>query len=416
MKVLVLGTGAREHAIVRMLSKDTTVTDIHAAPGNPGMAQLATVHPVNLADNAAIVALAQELNSDLVVVGPEAPLVAGAADALNAAGIDCFGPSAAAAQLEGSKSFAKEVMATAGVPTATAHTCTTLAQAEAALAEFGPTYVVKDDGLDAGKGVVVTDDLATALAHVTKCLAKPDGAVVIEEYLDGPEFSVFCFCDGTNVVALPPAQDYKRINDGDEGLNTGGMGAYSPLDWAPEDLVADTLKNVAVPVITEMKTRGTPFVGILYVGLALTKAGIKVIEFNARLGDPDGNIALSRMITGLGVVAKACVSGTLADLGPLKIDDRACVTVVLASEGYPVKPLTGRTITGDFSDHEDSFILHAGTKAGPDGSLTSAGGRVLGTVAFGADVAAARDLAYRRMRDIALENGHYRQDIAAQMP
>lgn len=413
MKILVLGTGAREHGLVRHFAQDPMVSQVLAAPGNPGMGTLAQVHDVDVKNNQDVVRLARQEDVDLVVVGPEAPLVAGVADELAAAGVRCFGPTRAAAMLEGSKTFAKEVMEAAGVPTAKAYTCTTTEEADKALAEFGATYVVKDDGLDAGKGVVVTDDLATAQAHVVKCLAKPSGAVVIEEYLDGPEFSVFCFSDGTSVRALPPAQDFKRIDDGDKGLNTGGMGAYSPLPWAKQDLAAETIATVATPVIDEMRRRGTPFVGILYCGLALTADGIKVIEFNARLGDPDGYVALSRLKTGLGAVAVACVDGTLAEMPEWDVDDRAAVTVVMSSEGYPVKPVTGRAIVGDLADAADSWVMHAGTSVDADGALVTSGGRVLGVMGFGASVAEARSTAYARLGSISFEGAHWRTDIAA---
>jgi phosphoribosylamine--glycine ligase len=287
VRILVIGTGAREHAIARALAADPGVTELHAAPGNPGIGRLATLHPVDMFDGGAVAALAARLGVDLVVVGPEAPLVAGIADAIRAAGIPCFGPSAAAAALEGSKAFAKDVMAAASVPTAMAHVCTTPDQVAEALDSFGAPYVVKDDGLAAGKGVVVTGDRAAALAHAAVCLAKPGGTVVIEEYLDGPEISLFCLSDGVAVVPLEPAQDFKRAFDADAGPNTGGMGAYSPLPWAPADLVEEVLDRVARPTIEEMYRRGAPFVGVLYCGLALTTRGLRVIEFNARFGDPE---------------------------------------------------------------------------------------------------------------------------------
>ena len=280
--MLVVGSGGREHALVLALRRDPAVADVHAAPGNPGTAQVATNHVVDVLDGAAVVGLARELGAGLVVIGPEAPLVAGVADAVRAAGIACFGPSAAAARLEGSKAFAKEVMAAAGVPTARAHVCSTAAEVTAALDDFGPPYVVKDDGLAAGKGVVVTDDRAAALAHAARCQR-----VVVEEYLDGPEVSLFAVTDGRTVRALQPAQDFKRVGDGDVGPNTGGMGAYTPLPWAPEDLVGEVTRTVLQPTVDELARRGTPFAGLLYAGLALTSRGVRVIEFNARFGDPE---------------------------------------------------------------------------------------------------------------------------------
>ena len=283
MKTLVIGTGGREHALALALSRDPSVSEVHAAPGNPGIAELSpTLHDVDQMDGAAVADLAVSLGADLVVIGPEAPLVAGVADAVRERGISCFGPSRAAAELEGSKAFAKDVMAAAGVPTALAHVCTTADEVEAALDEFGPPYVVKDDGLAAGKGVVVTEDRDEAAAHAALC-----DRVVIEEFLDGPEVSLFAITDGTTVYPLQPAQDFKRIFDGDQGPNTGGMGAYTPLPWAPEDLVAEVHDSVLQPTVDEMARRGSRFAGLLYAGLALTSRGVRVVEFNARFGDPE---------------------------------------------------------------------------------------------------------------------------------
>ena len=413
MRILVIGTGAREHAIARALAADPGVTELHAAPGNPGIGRLAKLHPVNILDGAAVAALAAELGVDLVVVGPEAPLVAGVADAVRAAGIACFGPSAAAAALEGSKAFAKDVMAAASVPTAMAHVCTTLDQVAEALDSFGAPYVVKDDGLAAGKGVVVTDDRAAALAHAAVCLAKPDGTVVIEEYLDGPEISLFCLSDGVAVVPLEPAQDFKRAFDADAGPNTGGMGAYSPLPWAPADLVEEVLDRVARPTIEEMYRRGAPFVGVLYCGLALTTRGLRVIEFNARFGDPEVQSVLARLETPLGRLLLATATGNLSDEPPLRWRNDAAVTVVLASHGYPESPRTGDPITGVESAEAEAavHVLHAGT-ALADGVLVSSGGRVLSVVGVGASLAEARAAAYAGIDLIDLPGSHHRRDIA----
>ncbi|MGL4743871.1 MAG: phosphoribosylamine--glycine ligase, partial [Dermatophilaceae bacterium] len=316
MLVLVVGSGAREHAIVRALSLDPTVDAVVAAPGNPGIEAEARCEPLpgGVADAAAVVALAIRLGADLVVVGPEAPLVAGVADAVRAAGVPCFGPSAEAARLEGSKAFAKEVMSAADVPTGLAHVCTTEAEVEDALDALGAPHVVKDDGLAAGKGVLVTDDRAAALAHARSCLARPEGVVVVEEYLDGPEVSVFCVCDGFTALPLAPAQDFKRVGDGDTGPNTGGMGAYSPLAWAPPGLVDDVVARVAQPVVAEMRRRGTPFTGVLYVGLALTSRGLRVIEFNVRFGDPETQVVLARLRTPLGGLLRAAADASLREL------------------------------------------------------------------------------------------------------
>ncbi|MGN8244673.1 phosphoribosylamine--glycine ligase [Cellulomonas soli] len=419
MKILVVGTGAREHALVRALSLDSAVTALHAAPGNPGIGALATLHEVDQLDGGAVATLATSLGVDLVVVGPEAPLVAGVGDAVRAAGIPVFGPSAAGARLEGSKAFAKEVMAAAGVPTAEPRVATTLAEAEAGLDAFGAPYVVKDDGLAAGKGVVVTSDRAEALAHAAACLDKPGGRIVIEDYLDGPEVSLFVLCDGTDVVPLVPAQDFKRAYDGDAGPNTGGMGAYSPLPWAPAGLVEEVVETVARPTVAEMARRGTPFSGVLYCGLAMTSKGMRVVEFNARFGDPETQVVLARLATPLAGVLMASATGTLAALPPLQWREDAAVTVVVAAHGYPADVRSGDPITGieDAEQLPDVHVLHAGTALAVDAAgtpqLVAAGGRVLSVVGTGADLTAARSAAYAGVARIALPGSHHRTDIAA---
>ena len=414
MKVLVLGSGAREHALVRAIAADPEVEAIVAAPGNPGIDATALCVDIDILDGEAVAELARKHEVDLVVVGPEAPLVAGVADVCRGAGLVVCGPSAAAARLEGSKSFAKEVMAAAEVPTALAHVCTTMAEVEAALDALGAPHVVKDDGLAAGKGVVVTESREEALEHARACLAKADGRLVVEEYLDGPEVSVFCLSDGETVVALEPAQDFKRVADGDEGPNTGGMGAYSPLDWAPAGLADDVVARVAQPTIDEMRRRGTPFVGILYVGLALTSRGPKVVEFNARLGDPDGQAVLARLETPLAQLLLATATGGLDDFRHLRWSDDRAVVVVVASEGYPSAPRTGDPITGLDAAAEvpGVVVLHAGTRLDEHGTLVSAGGRVLDVVAVGTDLAKARRAAYDAVDLIELEGSHFRTDIA----
>jgi phosphoribosylamine--glycine ligase len=414
VKILVLGSGAREHALVRSLAADPEVTELYAAPGNAGIARDASTHPLDLTDALAPTALARELGVDLVVIGPEGPLVLGAADHLRAAGFATFGPSAAAARLEGSKAFAKEIMAEAGVPTAMAHVCDTLDEVSAAFDQFGAPYVVKDDGLAAGKGVVVTDDRTAASDHARECLGKPGGRVVVEDYLDGPEVSLFCLSDGENVVALQPAQDFKRVADGDLGPNTGGMGAYSPLPGAPEGLVADVVERVVQPTVDEMRRRGTPFVGVVYAGLALTSRGLRVIEFNARFGDPETQVVLARLRTSLGHVLHAAATGGLHDLEDLRWHDGAAVTVVVAAENYPGTPVTGHVIGGldEANAVPEAYVLHAGTATAPDGSVVSAGGRVLSVVGLGADLAEARERAYDAVDRITLPGSHYRSDIA----
>ncbi len=410
LRVLVIGSGGREHALALALGKDPAVTELHAAPGNPGTAQVATNHPVDALDGTAVADLATRLGVNLVVVGPEAPLVAGVADAVRATGIACFGPSADAARLEGSKTFAKEVMAAAGVPTARAHSCQTREEIEAALADFGPPYVVKDDGLAAGKGVVVTDDHAAAVDHALSCQR-----VVIEEFLDGPEVSLFGVCDGRTVRPMQPAQDFKRVGDGDTGPNTGGMGAYTPLPWARDDLVDEVTRTVLQPTIDELARRGTPFVGLLYAGLALTSRGVRVIEFNARFGDPETQALLARLETPLAGLLYAAAVGDLGSEPELRWGSGAAVAVVLAAAGYPGTPRTGGVINGLAIPHPSgSVVVQAGTAVDSSGQVISAGGRVLAVVGTGDDLAEARSQAYASISKLELEGAFYRHDIAEQ--
>ncbi|HSV65333.1 MAG TPA: phosphoribosylamine--glycine ligase [Mycobacteriales bacterium] len=403
MRFLVIGSGAREHALCVALAADPAVTHLLCAPGNAGTADLAEQHAVDVADPAAIAALAAGNAVDLVVIGPEVPLVAGAADAVRAAGIDCFGPSAAAARLEGSKDFAKQVMAAAGVPTAAARTCTDAAEVAAALDELGPPYVVKDDGLAAGKGVVVTTDRAEALAHAARC-----ARVVVEEHLAGPEVSLFCLTDGQAVVPLLPAQDFKRIGDGDTGPNTGGMGAYAPVSWTPPGLVDDVLARVVRPTLAELAGRGTPFAGLLYVGLALTKDGPKVIEFNCRFGDPETQVVLALLDSPLAELLRAAATGRLAGQPPPRWADGAAVTVVLAAAGYPGPPRGGDPISGA----DLPGVLHAGTRRRADGVVVTSGGRVLSVTGTGPDLASARHAAYDLVGKVGFAGAQHRTDIA----
>ncbi|GGU26771.1 phosphoribosylamine--glycine ligase [Streptomyces lavendofoliae] len=410
MKVLVIGGGAREHALCRSLSLDPDVTALHCAPGNAGIAEVAELHPVDALDGAAVARLATGLGAELVVVGPEAPLVAGVADAVRAAGVPCFGPSEEAALLEGSKAFAKDVMAAAGVPTARSYVCTTHEEIDEALDAFGAPYVVKDDGLAAGKGVVVTDDVEQARAHARSC-----DRVVIEEYLDGPEVSLFAITDGTTVLPLTPAQDFKRALDDDQGPNTGGMGAYSPLPWADPKLVDEVMASVLQPTVDELRRRGTPFQGLLYAGLAITSRGVRVIEFNARFGDPETQVVLARLRTPLARVLLHAANGTLDSEPPLTWHDDAAVTVVVASHNYPGTPRTGDPIEGldevAAKDAPHAYVLHAGTRRDGD-AVVSAGGRVLSVTATGKDLAEARERAYAAVGRIRLDGSHHRTDIA----
>nr|NLI48928.1 phosphoribosylamine--glycine ligase [Propionibacterium sp.] len=409
MTVLVLGSGGREHALALALSRDPAVVALHCAPGNPGTATIATNHPVDPVDGPAVVALARAVGANLVVVGPEAPLVAGVADAVRAAGIACFGPSAAAARLEGSKQFAKDVMVAAGVPTAASVYCTTVDEVAAAIDRFGPPYVVKADGLAAGKGVIVTSDRDAALAHAAGALP-----AVVEEYLDGPEVSLFAITDGRTSLPLQPAQDFKRVGDGDAGPNTGGMGAYTPLPWAPDGLVEAIMARVVDPTVAELARRGTPFTGLLYAGLALTSRGLRVVEFNCRFGDPETQAVLAMLDSPLGVVLDAAASGRLAEVGPLRWKPGSAVVVVLAANGYPGVPDKGGRIAGPrlLASADNVSILHAGTALDAEGALVAAGGRVLGVVAQASDLAAARADAYAAIDELDAPTLFCRRDIA----
>ncbi|WP_194861300.1 phosphoribosylamine--glycine ligase [Dietzia sp. SYD-A1] len=405
MRILVIGSGAREHALLVALAADPAVTELHAAPGNPGMVQ-ATCHDTAVTDPAAVTALARRLEVDLVVIGPEVPLVAGVGDALRSAGIPVFGPSSDAARIEGSKAFAKDVMAAAGVRTARAEVVDSPADLDEALDRFGPTWVVKDDGLAAGKGVVVTGDRAAAHAHALACL--DDGhPVLLESFLDGPEVSLFCLVDGETVVPLLPAQDHKRVGEGDRGPNTGGMGAYTPLPWLPPGMVDRIVSEVCEPVAREMVSRGCGFSGLLYAGLAITASGPEVVEFNCRFGDPETQAVLALLESPLGEVLNSVATGRLAELPPLVWRDGAAVTVVLAAENYPSAPRRGDVIEGA----EQPGVFHAGTARDADGRLVSAGGRVLSVVGTGSDLTAARAEAYRILDGVELGGGHFRRDI-----
>ncbi|WP_309068345.1 phosphoribosylamine--glycine ligase [Microbacterium sp.] len=420
MKILVLGSGAREHALVLALRSEQAGHDLLAAPGNAGIAHDATLVDIDIVDPVAVTGFAIENAVDLVVVGPEAPLIAGVADELRERGIPVFGPGRAAAQLEGSKAFAKRIMSAAEVPTGRATHARTRDEVAAALDEFGAPYVVKADGLAAGKGVIVTEDRAAALAHADTYL--PSGPVLIEEFLSGPEVSLFFLSDGDTVRALSPAQDFKRALDGDEGPNTGGMGAYSPLPWLTEqfgseaEFVAHVTETVALPVIRRLDEEGTPFIGLLYAGLILTPSGVRVIEFNARFGDPETQVVLPRLTTPLSRLLLAAATGTLEDESQPEFTDDVAVTVVLASEGYPEKPVTDRALTGldDAAAVEGVHIAHAATAVAGDG-LVATGGRVLNVVALAPDFRSARERAYEAIGRIGLEGSHHRTDIAARV-
>ena len=412
MRVLVIGSGAREHALLTALRRDPSVEYLAVAPGNAGTDAVAEQHDVEVGSPEQVTALAGRLGADLVVIGPEVPLVNGVADAVRAAGIACFGPSRDAARIEGSKAFAKDVMAAAGVRTARCETVDNPGDLEAAVDRFGPpagqqAWVVKDDGLAAGKGVVVTADRDAARTHALAVL--DDGhPVLLESFLDGPEVSLFCLVDGATVVPLLPAQDFKRVGDGDTGPNTGGMGAYAPLPWLPEAVTEAIVRDVVQPVAAEMVKRGCPFSGLLYAGLAMTSAGPAVVEFNCRFGDPETQSVLALLESPLGGLLHATAIGKLADFGVLHWRDGYAVTVVVAAENYPGKPRLGDPIIGADADG----ILHAGTARREDGTVVSAGGRVLSVVGTGSDLAAARADAYRLISSIRLAGSHFRRDIA----
>ena len=405
-----LGSGAREHALLLALSRDPAVTGLVCAPGNAGTAELAESRPVDPADAGAVVALVAAVGADLVVVGAEAPLVAGVADAVRAAGTPCFGPSARAAEIEGSKAFAKQVMADAGVRTAAARVLHDADAAAAHLATVAPPYVVKADGLAAGKGVHVGSDLAVATAFARGVLARPGSAVVVEAFLDGPEVSLFALCDGSVVVPLLPAQDFKRVGDGDTGPNTGGMGAYAPLPWLPAGTVDQVHREVLQPVVDEMARRGTPFQGLLYAGLAMTSTGPQVIEFNCRFGDPETQVVLALLDTPLAGLLLACATGRLAGEAPLAWRAGAAVTVVVAASGYPAVPVTGDPLTvGPLP--ADVAVLHAGTRRDGD-AVVSAGGRVVSVTAVAGSLAEARERAYAGVAAVELRGAHWRTDVA----
>ncbi|BBZ09050.1 phosphoribosylamine--glycine ligase [Mycolicibacterium doricum] len=411
MRVLVIGSGAREHALLLALRRDPEVEALAVAPGNPGMAAIADQHDVDITSAEAVTELARRVGADLVVIGPEVPLVLGVADAVRAAGIACFGPSRDAARIEGSKAFAKEVMNAAGVPTAASEIVDNPAHLDAALDRFGPpageaAWVVKDDGLAAGKGVVVTADRDAARAHAAGLL-DCGHPVLLESFLDGPEVSLFCVVDGETVVPLLAAQDFKRVADGDTGPNTGGMGAYAPLPWLPADVYARIVDEIVKPVAAEMVRRGSAFSGLLYAGLAITSRGPAVVEFNCRFGDPETQSVLPLLDSPLGQLLHAAATGRLAQFPELRWRDGAAVTVVVAAENYPGRPRVGDVIAGAEADG----VLHAGTARRADGAIVSSGGRVLSVVGTGADLDAARAAAYSILSSIRLPGSHFRHDI-----
>jgi phosphoribosylamine--glycine ligase len=412
VRVLVIGSGAREHALLLALRNDPDVESLAIAPGNAGTAAIADQHEVDITSGDEVVTLAQKIGADFVVIGPEVPLVLGVADAVRVAGIACFGPTREAARIEGSKAFAKDVMSSAGVRTAKSEIVDNPAHLDAALDRFGPgsgdaAWVVKDDGLAAGKGVVVTKDRDAARSHAAGLL-DAGHPVLLESFLDGPEVSLFCVVDGETVVPLLPAQDFKRVGDGDTGPNTGGMGAYSPVPWLPDDVTDAIVNDIVKPVAAELVQRDSSFSGLLYAGLAITSNGPAVVEFNCRFGDPETQSVLALLESPLGQLLHAAATGRLAEQPALRWRDGAAVTVVLAAENYPGRPRVGDVITGGEADG----VLHAGTARRDDGSVVSSGGRVLSIVGLGSDLASARENAYALIKSIKLPGSHFRSDIA----
>jgi phosphoribosylamine---glycine ligase len=418
VRVLVIGSGAREHALLLALRQDPEVEELAVAPGNAGTAILADQYDVDVTSGEAVAQLGRRIGADLVIIGPEVPLVLGVADAVRAAGIACFGPTKDAARIEGSKSFAKDVMTATGVRTATSEIVDNPAHLDAALDRFGPpagdqAWVVKDDGLAAGKGVVVTADRDAARAHAASLLDSGH-PVLLESFLDGPEVSLFCVVDGETVVPLLPAQDFKRVGDNDTGPNTGGMGAYAPLPWLADEVVTQIVDEVVKPVAAEMVRRGCPFSGLLYAGLAITSRGPAVVEFNCRFGDPETQVVLPTTGGDLGVWALAVANGTLGET-PQPAQSGAAVGVALASGGYPGSYRTGLPIHGldAVADDPDVIVFHAGTARSATGEIVTAGGRVLTVVGLGDDLASAHAKAYEAAGQITFEGRMMRTDIAA---
>ena len=407
MRVLLIGGGGREHAIGWKLAGSPRVSELISLPGNPGLAELGpTVEGIHMNDVGAVAAMARLHHVDLVVVGPEAPLAAGAADAISSLGMRVFGPTRGAARLESSKAFAKEIMARAGVSTAESWVFTAPGPAKMHLDEMGPPFVVKADGLAGGKGVLVTDSREDAMVWVDYCFEGGFGnageSVLIEEYLDGPELSVFAVCTETGAVPLEPARDFKRLEDGDQGPNTGGMASYSPVDDLPPGLVDTVMSDVIEPTLGQLEEEGTPFTGFLYAGLSLTETGPKVLEYNVRLGDPETQAVLPRMKTDLVDVLEGAQP---------EWEDRATVNIVLAAEGYPVEPVTGAVITGLDRVPADVLVFHAGTRR-ENGRLIVDGGRVLNLVGMGASMGEASERAYQAVETVAWRGAHYRTDVA----
>ncbi len=419
MRILVVGSGGREHALTWKLALNPTVDKIFAAPGNAGIGEVAQCEPLDIGNVDVLADFVDANGIDLTIVGPEAPLVAGLADELASRGHAVFGPSKAAARIEGSKAWAKDLMVKAGVPTAESVTVTSMEEGLAALDRFGAPVVVKADGLAAGKGVTVAPDRASAEEALRSCLVdlafgEAGSKVVVEEFLEGEELSILCLTDGRTVLPLVPAQDFKRAFDGDAGPNTGGMGSYSPVAHMPSDIVDRAAREIFTPTVRALEQAGSRFVGCLYGGLMITADGPKVIEFNCRFGDPETQAIIPRLSSDLAELLLACVEGNLGLYRPVWTND-ACVVVVLASGGYPGDYETGVPIEGlgAVEGIRGVEVFHAGT-ARRDGKITTAGGRVLAVSALGRDLTAARERAYEAVATIRFEGMHHRTDIAQQ--
>ncbi|MGN5376003.1 MAG: phosphoribosylamine--glycine ligase [Sphingomonas hengshuiensis] len=410
MNVLLIGSGGREHALAWKLAQSPLLDTLYAAPGNPGIAHCATLVPLDVADHAAVVRFCGEASIGLVVIGPEAPLVAGLADDLRGAGVAVFGPSAAAAQLEGSKGYTKDLCREADIPTAGYVRVAALDDAVAALSPFALPVVIKADGLAAGKGVTVAMDRAEAEAALAAIFEQPGGEAVIEEFLAGEEASLFVLTDGVSLLPFGSAQDHKRVGDGDVGPNTGGMGAYSPAPVLTPALERQAIDTIVAPTVAAMAARGTPYAGVLYAGLMLTDRGPRLIEYNARFGDPEAQVLMARLDSDLLPVLLAVAGGTLDRVAPPVFADDTALTVVMAATGYPGTPQTGRPIGGiDAAEATGAIIFHAGTRSGDTGVVT-AGGRVLAVTARGANVTAAQAAAYRAVDALDFP-GFCRRDI-----
>jgi len=420
VRVLVVGSGGREHALAARLAESPRLSELHAAPGNPGIGGVATCHDVAAADIDGISRLAARIAADLVVVGPEAPLVAGLADRLEHDGVPVFGPLQGAARIEGSKEFAKRVMLTAGVATADHSVCDTVAAARAAVAEAGGRVVIKADGLAAGKGVFVCSTVEEAERAIVACLiehtfGEGGDRLLIEQRLSGPEVSMLALCDGEHVLPLAPARDHKRVGDGDRGPNTGGMGCVSPVPGFPDGEGVPLAERVHRPVVNELARLGAPFSGCLFAGLMLTADGPSVLEFNARFGDPEAQVVLPRMRGDLLDALARCAAGGLQG-GELTVGPDACVSVVMAAPGYPTRPQLGGRITGveQAARQPGVRVLHAGTAVDELDRLVVAGGRVMNVVATGSDLTAARERAYAAVAEISFEGAVWRSDIGEQ--